>query len=87
MPAEDESAQHDTRCFSVRIRPWTSSSTASRPRSRLPLTVTALLAHLEIDARRVAVELNETVIKKALYDDTPIAAGDAVEIVNFVGGG
>jgi sulfur carrier protein len=52
-----------------------------------PLTVTGLLAHLEIDARRVAVELNETVIKKALYDDTPIAAGDAVEIVNFVGGG
>lgn len=52
-----------------------------------PLTVTGLLAHLEIDPRRVAVELNEAVVKRARYDETPINAGDAVEIVNFVGGG
>jgi len=52
-----------------------------------PLTVAGLLAHLDIDARRVAVELNEAVVKRALYDQTPITAGDAVEIVNFVGGG
>ena len=52
-----------------------------------PLTVAGLLSHLDIDARRVAVELNETVVKKALYDQTSINAGDAVEIVNFVGGG
>jgi thiamine biosynthesis protein ThiS len=52
-----------------------------------PLTVAGLLAHLEIDARRVAVELNEAVVKRALYGETPINAGDAVEIVNFVGGG
>jgi thiamine biosynthesis protein ThiS len=52
-----------------------------------PLTVAGLLAHLDIDARRVAVELNEAVIKRTHYDQTPIKAGDAVEIVNFVGGG
>lgn len=52
-----------------------------------PLTIAGLLAHLDIDARRVAVELNEAVIKRALYDQTRINAGDAVEIVNFVGGG
>jgi thiamine biosynthesis protein ThiS len=52
-----------------------------------PLTIASLLAHLDIDARRVAVELNETVIKRAQYDQTAITAGDAVEIVNFVGGG
>lgn len=52
-----------------------------------PLTVTGLLAHLEIDPRRVAVEVNEAVVKRARYDETPIHAGDAVEIVNFVGGG
>jgi thiamine biosynthesis protein ThiS len=52
-----------------------------------PLTIAELLAHLDIDARRVAVELNETVVKRALYDQTPVNAGDAVEIVNFVGGG
>lgn len=52
-----------------------------------PLTVAGLLSHLEIDPRRVAVELNEEVVKRARYDDTPVRAGDAVEIVNFVGGG
>ena len=52
-----------------------------------PLTIACLLAHLDIDARRVAVELNEAVIKRAHYHQTPINAGDAVEIVNFVGGG
>lgn len=52
-----------------------------------PLTIAGLLAHLDIDARRVAVELNEAVIKRAFYDQTPINQGDAVEIVNFVGGG
>ena len=52
-----------------------------------PLTVTALLSHLDIDARRVAVELNETVVKRARYDETPIGPDDVIEIVNFVGGG
>ena len=42
---------------------------------------------LEIDARRVAVELNLTVVKKAAYDRSLIKDGDEVEIVNFVGGG
>lgn len=52
-----------------------------------PLSVSTLLAQLEIDARRVAVELNLAVIKKAAYDSSVINAGDEVEIVNFVGGG
>lgn len=52
-----------------------------------PLTVTALLARLGIDARRVAVERNVTVVRRAQYDATVITAGDTIEIVNFVGGG
>ena len=52
-----------------------------------PLTIEALLARLEIDGRRVAVELNELVVKKVAYADTIISDGDAVEVVNFVGGG
>ena len=52
-----------------------------------PLSVSALLDRLEIDARRVAVELNLAVIKKAAYDSSVIKDGDEVEIVNFVGGG
>jgi sulfur carrier protein len=52
-----------------------------------PLTVTELLSHLEIDARRVAVEHNITVLKRTAFDETMVREGDQVEIVNFVGGG
>jgi thiamine biosynthesis protein ThiS len=52
-----------------------------------PLSVSALLEQLEIDARRVAVELNLAVVKKSAYDSSVIKEGDEVEIVNFVGGG
>jgi thiamine biosynthesis protein ThiS len=52
-----------------------------------PMTVSALLARLEIDPRRVAVEHNLVVVKRAAYDATTVRDGDEVEIVNFVGGG
>jgi thiamine biosynthesis protein ThiS len=52
-----------------------------------PLTVTELLTSLEIDARRVAVEHNLVVLKRAAFDATLVSEGDNVEIVNFVGGG
>jgi sulfur carrier protein len=51
------------------------------------LSVTALLEQLNIDSRRVAVELNLTVLKRAVFGETIVRAGDEVEIVNFVGGG
>jgi thiamine biosynthesis protein ThiS len=52
-----------------------------------PLTVSELLARLDIDARRVAVEHNLVVLKRAVFDATIVGEGDQVEIVNFVGGG
>ena len=52
-----------------------------------PLTVAALLARLEIDPRRVAVEHNLVVVKKTAFEETVVRDGDEVEIVNFVGGG
>jgi thiamine biosynthesis protein ThiS len=52
-----------------------------------PLTVAALLAQLDIDSRRVAVEHNLTVVKRGAFNETIVREGDAVEIVNFVGGG
>jgi len=52
-----------------------------------PLTVAALLTHLGIDSRRVAVEHNEMVVKRAQYDTVLVDDGDVVEVVNFVGGG
>jgi thiamine biosynthesis protein ThiS len=52
-----------------------------------PLTITELLARLEIDPRRVAVEHNLVVVKRAAFEETVVHDGDQVEIVNFVGGG
>ena len=52
-----------------------------------PLSVTDLLARLDIDSRRVAVEHNLTILKRHTFPDTVVRAGDEVEIVNFVGGG
>jgi thiamine biosynthesis protein ThiS len=52
-----------------------------------PLSVRALLDGLGIDSRRVAVERNLTVVRRALYDTEIVAEGDQVEVVNFVGGG
>jgi thiamine biosynthesis protein ThiS len=52
-----------------------------------PVTVDALLRRLEIDSRRVAVEYNLAVLKRAAYESTIVSDGDEVEIVNFVGGG
>ena len=51
------------------------------------LTVSELLARLEIDWRRVAVEHNLVVLKRAAFDATFVGDGDQIEIVNFVGGG
>ena len=52
-----------------------------------PLTVGELLAQLEIDPRRIAIEHNLVVLKRTAFDQTIVNAGDQIEIVNFVGGG
>ena len=52
-----------------------------------PLTVNDLLAQLQIDARRVAVEHNLIVLKREAFERIVVKDGDEVEIVNFVGGG
>jgi thiamine biosynthesis protein ThiS len=52
-----------------------------------PLSIAGLLARLDIDSRRVAVERNLVVLKRALFDTTEVTDGDQIEIVNFVGGG
>lgn len=52
-----------------------------------PLSVADLLARLNVDPRRVAVEHNLEILKRHLFSDTLVHEGDRVEIVNFVGGG
>ena len=52
-----------------------------------PLSVTALLARLDIDPRRVAIEHNLEIVRRQRFADVMVNEGDRVEIVNFVGGG
>jgi sulfur carrier protein len=51
------------------------------------LTVSKFLESLKIDSARVAVEVNMNIVKKCHYLEYVLKDGDAVEIVNFVGGG
>lgn len=50
-------------------------------------TVRALLQHLDLGDRRVAVEVNGEVVPRAQHGDHRLEAGDRVEVVTFVGGG
>ena len=52
-----------------------------------PVTVAGLLEHLGLDVRKVAVERNEAIVSRSLYEATELASGDALEIVHFIGGG
>jgi sulfur carrier protein len=52
-----------------------------------PVTISALLAALNLDSRIVAVEHNIVVVKRHQYDATVVREGDEIEIVRFVGGG
>jgi thiamine biosynthesis protein ThiS len=52
-----------------------------------PVSVTALLARLEIDPRRVAVEHNLEIVRRQRFPEVIVHDGDRIEIVNFVGGG
>ena len=52
-----------------------------------PMSVNALLAKLDIDPRRVAVEHNLAIIRRQRFPEVVVHDGDRVEIVNFVGGG
>lgn len=50
-------------------------------------TLLDLLAQLELDPRTVVVEHNRRIVRRPALGDVRIAAGDAVELVHFVGGG
>ncbi|HXE90924.1 MAG TPA: sulfur carrier protein ThiS [Terriglobales bacterium] len=50
-------------------------------------TVAGLVEHLGLKADRVAVELNREIVPRDQWGATPLADGDRLEIVHFVGGG
>ena len=50
-------------------------------------TAEQLLAELGLDPRAVVVEHNRVIVRRPMLASTPLAEGDVVEIVHFVGGG
>jgi thiamine biosynthesis protein ThiS len=50
-------------------------------------TITALLGELQINPLRVAVQLDQRIIKRELYESTALQAGDTLEIITFMAGG
>ena len=50
-------------------------------------TLSALVAELGLDPRKVAVERNLEIVPRSLYAATALNDGDRIEIVHFIGGG
>ena len=49
--------------------------------------VAALIAELGLDAKRVAVERNLSIVPRSTFAEVAVEDGDEFEIVHFVGGG
>ena len=50
-------------------------------------SVADLIAELDLAGKRVAVERNGEIVPRSRYADSPLAAGDRLEIIAAVGGG
>ncbi len=50
-------------------------------------TVADLVQRCQIEPKHVAIEVNRALVPRKTFADTPLIAGDQVEIVTFVGGG
>ena len=51
------------------------------------LSVAELIGDLQLNRRRLAVEINQEVLARDAYQSRQIAPGDVIEIVQFIGGG
>jgi thiamine biosynthesis protein ThiS len=51
------------------------------------ITVLGLIETLGLGGRPVAVERNSVIVPRAEHDQTALAEGDRLEVVQFVGGG
>ena len=50
-------------------------------------SLSALVVALGLDGRKVAIERNLEIVPRSAYGRTPLADGDRIEIVHFIGGG
>jgi thiamine biosynthesis protein ThiS len=52
-----------------------------------PMSLATLIAELGLDTRKVAIERNLEIVPRSTYAQVLLDEGDAIEIVQFVGGG
>lgn len=52
-----------------------------------PLSVAQLVAELGMADRRIALELNGEILPRSEFEQTMLASGDTLEIVQAIGGG
>ncbi len=76
----DEHFMTDTATISIRLN-------GEDRRVSAGLTLAALAAELGLDPAKVAVERNLAVVPRSTLAEVRVEAGDAIEIVHFVGGG
>ena len=50
-------------------------------------SVAGLLELLDLRVEQIAVEVNQSIVRRADHERTPLHPGDAVEVVTLVGGG
>ena len=51
------------------------------------IVLSALLDQLEISGRRIAVEINESIVPRSQHVNTVIQQDDKIEIIHAIGGG
>ena len=50
-------------------------------------TLLSLIKKLKVPIKKVAIELNQTIVNKKSLDKIKIKKNNKIEIVNFIGGG
>ncbi|WP_303291214.1 sulfur carrier protein ThiS [Marinobacter sp. SS5-14b] len=50
-------------------------------------TIAALIEHLALTGKRVAVEVNEDIVPRSQHPEFTLNDGDRVELVHAIGGG
>jgi sulfur carrier protein len=51
------------------------------------LSIAALLEQTGLHGKRIAVEVNETIVPRSLHGETFVSEGDKIEIIHAIGGG
>lgn len=52
-----------------------------------PVNIDRLLEMFSLPSKRIAIEINTSVVRRKDWENTPVNEGDRIEVVHFVGGG